>query len=333
MDPFRSSSRPPKCTSHLGIGLVPGHSDRLRVNYTQSGPPHNYQFELSRRNYGTGIYAPETTIDDTDGISPATFEGVNRGYWYKARGRNCSDNTHTACGTWSNYTLPVELSDPGITISGLASSMASGGNDHFLVTLSDATRGQQYTITVSTDDDGLGFDASCLQTESRSFSPVVSSYKRNFTLYACDTPGGTVTAQLRKGGASGNLIDTATFSVTVTATTTTSTPGGPTVPTGGPSVNAGADQTVSTGATVSLFGTGSPVNDDDDATYNWTQQSGTTVSLKNAVTPSLPYTSGLGGNAAKFTAPSTAGKLIFRLTVTDAGTGLSSWDELAITVQ
>ena len=131
-----------------------------------------------------------------------------------------------------------------------------------------------------------------------------------------------------------NAIGTATqdYPVTVTATTTTPTAGGPTVPTGGPSVNAGSDKTVSTGATVSLFGTGSPVNDDDDATYNWTQQSGTTVSLKNAVTPSLPYTSGLGGNAAKFTAPSTAGALVFRLTVTDHGTGLSSWDELAVTV-
>ena len=43
--------------TNLSLSLVPGHSDRLRVNYTQSGPPHNYRFELSRRNYGTGIYA------------------------------------------------------------------------------------------------------------------------------------------------------------------------------------------------------------------------------------------------------------------------------------
>ena len=124
-----------------------------------------------------------------------------------------------------------------------------------------------------------------------------------------------------------NAIGTATqdYSVTVTAATTTPTPGGPTIPTGGPSVNAGSKQTtVARGATVSLAGTGSPVDDDDDASYSWTQEHGTTVSLKNAVKPSLPYTSGLAGNSAKFTAPSTAGTLIFRLTVTDAGTGISS---------
>ena len=87
------------------------------------------------------------------------------------------------------------------------------------------------------------------------------------------------------------------------------------------------------GATVSLTGTGSPVDDDDDASYSWTQRSGTTVSLKNAVTPSLSYTSGLAGSSVKFTAPSTAGTLIFRLTVTDHGTSISSWDELAVKVQ
>ena len=132
-----------------------------------------------------------------------------------------------------------------------------------------------------------------------------------------------------------NAIGTATqdYPVTVTAAPAAApTPGGPTVPPGGPSVNAGTDQTVATGATVSLFGTGSPVDDDDDATYSWTQQSGTTVSLKNAHSD-VPYTSGIGSNAAKFTAPSTAGTLIFRLTVRDHGTNISSWDELAIIVQ
>ena len=87
------------------------------------------------------------------------------------------------------------------------------------------------------------------------------------------------------------------YPVTVTATTTTPTAGGPTVPPGGPSVNAYSDQAVTTGASVSLTGYGSPVDDDDDATYNWTQQSVTTVSLKNSIT-NLAYTSGLAGSSA-----------------------------------
>ncbi len=123
-----------------------------------------------------------------------------------------------------------------------------------------------------------------------------------------------------------NAPGTATqnYSVTVTATTTTPTAGGP-------SVNAGSDQNVATGATMSLFGAGSPVDPDDDASYSWTQVSGTTVSL-TAYSSSLPYTSGLGGNAAKFIAPSTTGTLVFRLTVTDHGTGLSAADDVTITV-
>ena len=143
-------------------------------------------------------------------------------------------------------------------------------------------------------------------------------------------------------GATTNVSNTTgsyTLSLTMPAvptvpqpTTPTTTPGGPTIPAGGPSVNAGSDQTVARGASVSLTGTGSPANDDDDASYSWTQRDSNTVSLKNSIT-NLPYTSGLHGSSAKFTAPSTTGTLIFRLTVTDAGTGLSSWDELVIIVQ
>ncbi len=404
--------------TNLSLSTVSGHDDRLSLDYTPSGPPHHYQFELYVSNKATGNYSFDNKTP------PAIFAGVTRGYQYKARGRNCSDynyNANTRCSGWSNYSPEIDFSAPSVAISGLVSSLALGGNDGFYAAASNLTVGQSYTVTMSTDDGGIGFNSSCLQTESRGFTPVVSSYNRSFILYACDAPGGTVTAQLRKGGASGNLIDTATFSITVAAASTTPpkttgstvrrtlnvratttvdvsgqfsggvdryaaassnttvatasitgsvmtitgvaagratitvtasnttnaigtatqdypvtvtaapAAGGPTIPAGGPSVNAWHDQTVRPGASVSLFGTGSPVDDDDDASYSWTQQSGTTVSLKNSITGPA-YTSGLAGNAARFTAPSTAGTLIFRLTVTDHGTGISSWDELVITV-
>ena len=185
------------------------------------------------------------------------------------------------------------------------------------------------TVDVSGDFSGTGisYSASSSDTTKATASILASSSIMAITGVAAGTATITVTATNSAG------FVTQTYSVTVNAAPTTPTPGGPTVPTGGPSVNAGSDQTVSRGATVSLTGTGSPVDDDDDASYSWTQRSGTTVSLKNAVTPSLPYTSGLAGGSAKFTAPSTAGTLIFRLTVTDQGTSISSWDELAVTVQ
>ena len=86
-----------------------------------------------------------------------------------------------------------------------------------------------------------------------------------------------------------------------------------------PTVNAGFNQTVRTGGSVRLFGTGSPHDPDEDVTYHWSQVSGTTVTLS----PSA--------NSATFTAPATPGTLVFRLTVTDEH-GASASDDVTIAV-
>ncbi len=189
--------------------------------------------------------------------------------------------------------------------------------------------GASTTVDVSGDfaGDVNRYSASSSDTSKASVSMNGSMLTINGVLATSTPVTVTVTATNNT-----NAIGTATqdYSVTVTATTTPPTAGGPTIPAGGPSVNAGRDQTVSTGGTVSLIGTGSPVNDDDDVSYSWTQQDTTTVNLTYST--GIPYSSGLAGNSARFTAPSTAGTLVFRLTVTDHGTGISSWDEVTITV-
>ena len=86
-----------------------------------------------------------------------------------------------------------------------------------------------------------------------------------------------------------------------------------------PTANAGFDQTVRTGGSVQLFGTGSPHDPDEDATYHWSQVSGTTVTLSASA------------NSATFTAPATPGTLVFRLTVTDER-NVSASDDVTITV-
>ena len=73
-----------------------------------------------------------------------------------------------------------------------------------------------------------------------------------------------------------------------------------------PVANAGADQTVEAGASVTLDGSASSDRDGDTLTYSWKQRSGPTVTLSGADTV-----------RATFTAPSSAAKLRFRLTVTD----------------
>ena len=86
-----------------------------------------------------------------------------------------------------------------------------------------------------------------------------------------------------------------------------------------PTAIAGADRTVSTGENVTLFGSGTDP-DGDLLTYLWTQLSGTSVGLTNA-TISRP----------RFTAPSSAATLVFRLTVSDPD-GQSGTDDVTITV-
>jgi hypothetical protein len=93
-----------------------------------------------------------------------------------------------------------------------------------------------------------------------------------------------------------------------------------TVRNAGPTADAGPDQQVDPGATVTLDGSGSGDLNGDALTYAWAQTGGTAVSF----TPALSITT--------FTAPSSAGALAFALTVTDTG-GLTNADSTAVTVR
>ena len=89
-----------------------------------------------------------------------------------------------------------------------------------------------------------------------------------------------------------------------------------------PVANAGLDQTVASGTTVSLSGIGSSDPDDGIASYTWSQIDGPTVTLSNAASAN-----------PTFTAPqvSTAADLTFQLTVADKS-GQSSTDTCAVSV-
>ncbi|MDH3326371.1 MAG: PKD domain-containing protein, partial [Gammaproteobacteria bacterium] len=87
-----------------------------------------------------------------------------------------------------------------------------------------------------------------------------------------------------------------------------------------PTANAGVDQVVSTNNTVSLTGAASTAVVGSIVSYAWNQTSGTAVTLTNGAT-----------KTPTFTAPSTAGTLVFDLTVTDTN-GATATDSVIITV-
>ncbi len=88
-----------------------------------------------------------------------------------------------------------------------------------------------------------------------------------------------------------------------------------------PTASAGADQSVDTGATVTLDASGSSDADTGDTlSYRWEQTAGATVPLSSAT-----------ASGPTFTAPSSAATLTFRVTVID-GKGGSDRDTVTVTV-
>ena len=91
-----------------------------------------------------------------------------------------------------------------------------------------------------------------------------------------------------------------------------------------PTANAGSDQTVDEGATVTLNATASTDADGDRLTYSWTQLSGPSVGLVNGDSAQPHFTApAVGGNGAT---------LVFQLVVAD-GSVASQPDTITITVR
>ncbi len=211
----------------LSLSTVSGRNRSLRVAYTRSQSPHRYQFKLEQRDLSARTETWTVVDTNTDSSPPETFNDVARGYHYRARGRNCQDTAQEdTCGAWSGYTNIIELSDPGIAISGLTGSYIAGDTDAFSVTLSDLTLDQPYTVTFTSSQSSIGFNYLCNHLPIESFAALGRAKTLSFTLHACQitsntvmAQSGTITAQLRKGNARGAIVATATANATVTKAT------------------------------------------------------------------------------------------------------------------
>ena len=116
-------------------------------------------------------------------------------------------------------TIPIQIGptptpSPSIDILDLASSIEEGEEDSFSVRAMNLESKVAYSIRVSTNNGDIGFGSNCTRTDDSRTLSGTYSYTVNFTLEACDTTGGTVTATLRQGA---NDVVSTTQRVTVTS--------------------------------------------------------------------------------------------------------------------
>ena len=103
------------------------------------------------------------------------FRNVDRGYWYRVRGKNCDGDL---CSPWSGYSTPIEFSDPTVAVNDLTTGLVEDTSDAFTVAASDLTIHQQYTISLASNSGDIGFSTSCGQASTQSFTPTTDLAQR-----------------------------------------------------------------------------------------------------------------------------------------------------------
>nr|WP_264475110.1 malectin domain-containing carbohydrate-binding protein [Salinirubrum litoreum] len=167
-----------------------------------------------------------------------------------------------------------------------------------------------WTVTSQESPDGVTYKPSETQWVS-----LGGSYTITYTVQVpSDAAGGDYTVAGEGSGIdseSTRVTDTDDLTITVEAQNTA------------PTADAGADQTVQAGDTVTLDATGSSDADGSIASYSWTQTGGTSVSLSDASAAQPTFT------APDLTSEET---LTFEVQVTDDD-GATATDSVSVTVQ
>ena len=247
------------------------------------------------------------------------------GYSQNATGSSSCHNCHTVATSTSSTTVQITGNNTAIigttnsyTIKLIAPRATSSYYAGFDISVSNGTLFSTDTGTTiinselvqsakqTTIDTGTSFDAQW------SFDWQAPSVSGSTTLFACGLPVNGDGIEYRSGehGSDDGRAGCTTFSIQVQQP---------------PTSQAGSNQTVTEGDTVTLDGTSSSDVDGVINSYLWEQLSGNSATLNNATTDTASFT-------APAVASNTTDELVFRLTVTD-NDGLTDSSLISIFVQ
>ena len=276
------------------IGVIA--SNAMAAQVTLAWDP-NTDSDLAgyRIHYGT-VSGSYTVHTDVHKVTSYTVTGLTAGqsYYFAA-------TAYDAAGNESGYSNPVSYAIPG---NGAPSAPA--------VPTGPASALVNASASFSTSASDPNGDAN-LQYRYDWGGGVLSSYGAANQSHSWAAAGQYAVKAQARDSLGLESVWSAAKAITITLNATSNAV---------PTANAGADQTVNSGAVVSLKGSGSDA-DDGIAAYQWRQTSGTTVALTGAQT-----------TQASFTAPNIASGsagLVFELKVTDRG-GNSATDTATVAV-
>ena len=198
--------------------MTEGNTDSFRGEATYLDSSHSYTIRATTSNGDIGFNSTCSDRLESVGV-PARRTSYNASFTLYACDTVGGTVTvqlrrgSTVVDSDTQY-VTVTVPPPAVEIDGLLSTMTEGNTDSFRGEATYLDSSHSYTIRATTSNGDIGFNSTCSdRLESRTVPSRRTSYNANFTLYACDTVGGTVTVQLRRGS---TVVDSDTQYVTVT---------------------------------------------------------------------------------------------------------------------
>ena len=301
------------------------------VSVSGTALPGN-QFPIANAGAAQDVTTSATVTLDGSGSSDPDGDALTYSWTHTSTdGSAPSTPIIVANGVTSTFTAPATAAVLVFTMSVTDGTDASTDTVTITVTAPLSADADLSGLTISAGTLPT-FDAATIsyavsvdnEVTSVTLTPTVNDAAASVTVDDTAATSGTPSAPitLAVGINAIDIVVTAEDTTTKTYTVTV-TRAAPVITNQPPVAEAGAPQSVTTGESVTLTGSATdPDDNDDDLTYSWTQTSGTDVTLSGA-TAADPT----------FTAPDTAAVLVFELTVTDdSGDSATNTDTDTVTI-